>query len=51
MPARQETTKTLGVHVPIALYRQLEAIARDQERSKSQVARKILERELTKATE
>ena len=42
----QETTKTLGVHVPIELYSKLEAIAREQERSKSWIARKILEREV-----
>jgi hypothetical protein len=41
-----QETKTLGVHVPIELYARLESIAREQERSKSQVARMILEREL-----
>jgi len=41
-----QKSRILGVYVPGALLEQLEAIAREQRRTKSQVARLILERVL-----
>lgn len=43
-----EEPKVLGVYVPGAIFERLDAIAREQQRTKSQVARQILERALAK---